>query len=251
MSYKVKEVAELAGISVRTLHHYDRIGLLKPDTVNSSGYRLYSDQDLEKLQQILFFKELGFSLQETKKILENPHFDRKQAFQTHLELLKKKRNRLEEMILSVTKTIQSIEGGVHMDKKEMFRAFDMSEVEKYAEEISKRYGNSEAYRESQEKTATYTKEDWREKMSQADKIYQKFASLMDKGAHDPKVQEAVSEWRAYITDNFYNCTPEILRGLGDMYVLDERFTTNIDQYKPGLALFLKDAITFYCDHVEK
>lgn len=255
MVYKVKEVSDIVGISVRTLHHYDQIGLLKPESVSPAGYRLYTAHDLEKLQQILFFKELGFSLEDTGKIINSPGFDRRRALETHKELLMKKRERLDEIIRSVEKTIQSIEGGLDMDKKEMFKAFDMSEIEKhqekYAEETKQRYGHTDAYKESQQKTSKYTKEDWAAVMARGNAIYQKIADRMDRGPADPEVQEAVAEWRQHITDSFYNCTLEIFRGLGDLYVSDERFTANIDKIKPGLAAFLREAMHIYCDNMEK
>lgn len=254
MSYKVKEVADMAGVSVRTLHHYDQIGILKPDSVTDAGYRLYTDKDIERLQQILFFKELDFNLQEIKTILQNPDFDRVDALKTHKELLVEKKNRLEKIIKSVENTLDSIEGGVKMDKKEMFEPFDMREIEKhkekYAEETKKKYGNSEAYKESEKRTAKYTKSDWSNIMSRFDEIYKKIAALMDKGIYDLEVQAAVGEWRQYITDNFYDCTPEIFRGLGQLYVADERFTQNIDKYKSGLAKFLSEAIEVYCDNLK-
>lgn len=150
--YKVKEVAKMVGISVRTLHHYDEIGLLKPETVTSAGYRLYSDKDLEKLQQILFFKELDFDLKKIKEIINHPNFDRKRALEMHKELLIKKRDRLNKIIECVEKTINSMERGIEMEKEEMFSAFDMSEIEKhqekYAEETRQKYGNTDAYKES-------------------------------------------------------------------------------------------------------
>ena len=254
MLYKVKEVADMAGVSVRTLHHYDHIGLLRAESLNPAGYRLYKDRDLAKLQQILFFKELGFSLKETGEIINSPEFDRQKALKSHKELLIKKRDRLDSIIKSVSKTIQLIEGGIEMDKKEMFNAFDMSEIEKhrekYAQETKEKYGNTEAYKESQEKTSKYTKDDWVSIMAKGDGIMKKIALLMEQSADSPEVQSGIAEWRQHITDSFYNCTPQIFMGLGEMYVADERFTANIDKIKPGLAAFMKDAIHIYCDNLK-
>ncbi len=203
------------GISVRTLHHYDQIGLLKPESVSPDGYRLYSDRDLDILQQILYFKELGFSLQETGKIINSPGFDRMEALLTHKNLLMEKKKRLEALISSVEKTIQSMEGRRKMSKKEMFEAFDMTEVEKhkekYAEEAREKYGHTDAYKESIKKAAGYTKEDWSAITKRGNEIYARNASLMDKAPSDPQVQEEVAQWRQHITDSFYQCTPEILR----------------------------------------
>lgn len=255
MPHMVGEIAELVGISVRTLHHYDRIGLLKPESVSPAGYRLYGDGDLEKLQQILFFRELGFGLKETKEIINQPGFDRKKALRTHRELLLEKRQRLEALIDSVDQTLQSIEGGKEMEKREMFAAFDLSEIErhkeKYAAETRRLYGHTAAYKESEERTARYTKEDWAVIMQRQSELYTRIASLMDNGPADPQVQAAVGEWRQHLTDSFYNCTPEIFRGLGDLYVNDARFTANIDKIKPGLAAFMREAMHIYCDNLER
>jgi DNA-binding transcriptional MerR regulator len=254
MPYKVGEVADLAGISVRTLHYYDEIGLLKPQIIGTAGYRSYTDSDLEKLQQILFFKELGFSLQETGDIIANPSFDRKQALISQKELLFKKKKRLEKIIDSVDKTIQSLEGDMKMSKKETFKAFDMTEIEnhkqKYAEEAKQKYGNTEAYKESMKKTSKFTKEDWARISEDSSRIHNKIIALMDRDPSDPQVQEAIGEWRQHITDNFYNCTLEIFRGLGDLYISDDRFTSNIDKFKPGLAAFMREAMHIYCDNLE-
>lgn len=255
MSYKIKDVAEMAGVSVRTLHHYDHIGLLKPETVTAAGYRLYTDHDLERLQQVLFFKELGFSLREIKKILDNPQFDRKKALIAQKKLLLEKKKRLEKIIRSVEKTIASMEGGIEMSKEDMFQAFDMSAIEKhqqkYAEEVKQTYGHTDAYKESRKKTSKYTKEDWAAIMKEMDAIYKKIADGMDKGPTDPDVQEAVHEWRQHISKNYYECNLEMFRGLGDLYVNDERFTQNIDKYRPGMAAFLREAMHHYCDRQEK
>ncbi|MGO5073483.1 MerR family transcriptional regulator [Clostridium sporogenes] len=255
MHYKVKEVADMAGISVRMLHHYDKIGLLKPDSINSAGYRIYTNENLDRLQQILFFKELNFPLQEIKIILESPNFNRKEALKTHRKLLLEKKLRLEKIIQSVDKTIDGIEGGLKMDKKEVLKVFDITEIEehqkKYSEEVRNKYGNTSAYKESNEKTSKYTKEDWNNIMKDWDEIYKKLVNLMDRDPGHKEVQEAVHDFRNHISKNFYNCTPKIFRGLGDLYVNDERFTSNIDKYKVGLSKFLREAINVYCNNIKE
>jgi DNA-binding transcriptional MerR regulator len=253
MPYKVKEVAEWAGVSVRTLHHYDQIGLLKPESVTPAGYRLYTDANLERLQQILFLKEIGFPLREIKNILDNPQFDRKRALLSHKELLLEKKQRLEEIIRTVDKTILSLEGEVQMDIKEMFAGFDMTEIEKhkekYADEARQLYGR-EIVEATEKRTSGYTKDDWAAIMGKWEEIYHKIIAAMDNGPADPQVQEAVGELRQHITQYFYDCTPDIFRGLGDLYVADQRFTENIDRYKKGLAKFLREAIHMYCDKLK-
>ena len=135
--YHIKKIADMVGISVRMLHHYDKIGLLKPESLSSAGYRLYSNKDVERMQQILFFKELDFSLQDIKSILDSPDFDRKEALKAHKKLLTEKKKRLEEIIKSVEKTIDSIDGGIEMSKNEMFKVFDMEDIKKYRKEYAK------------------------------------------------------------------------------------------------------------------
>lgn len=255
MSYKIKEVSDMVGVTVRTLHHYDQAGLLKPGAVTAAGYRIYSDSDLEKLQQILFLKELGFRLQEIKGIMDNPEFDRRQALNSQMKLLTAKKKRLEKIIGLVEQSLESIEGGINMAKNEMFQAFDTSELEKhkqqYAEETRQKYGHTGAYCESQKKTAAYSKEDWASIQARGNEIYQNIADLMELSPADPQVQKAIGAWRQHIADSFYNCTPEIFRGLGDLYVQDGRFTASIDKVKPGLARFMSEAIHLYCNSTEK
>ncbi|XDD50497.1 MerR family transcriptional regulator [Leptospira sp. WS92.C1] len=253
MTYKIKEVADIAGVSVRTLHHYDHIDLLKPTFVNQVGYRFYTDKDLEQLQQILFFKELGFSLEETKEILSRSDFDRKQSLMAQKKLLITKLTRLRAQIDTLEKTLLTLEGKTKMDKKTMFEGFDFEEIEKhkekYSEETKQKYGNTNSYLESQSKTSRYSKEDWAKIKMRGDAIYAKIGMLMDKKPDDSQVQIEIENWRQHITDNFYNCTPDIFRGLGDLYVNDERFSKNIDKVKPGLSQFLRKAMHSYCDRL--
>lgn len=254
MYYKIKEAASLAGVSVRTLHYYDEIKLLKPSSVSSSGYRLYTDKDLENLQQILFFRELGFNLQEIKEILGSTSFDKKEALVSHRKLLCEKKRRLEKIIETVDKTLKMIEGGSKMEKKEMFNAFDMAQIEeykkKYAKEVREKYGNK-VVDECENRVFKYTEKEWSEIAARSGEIFNSIAANMDKGPSANEVQKSVGELRQYFTDNFYNCTPEIFRGLGDLYVYDQRFTENIDKYKEGLAKFLREAMHIYCDNLEK
>lgn len=252
--YKVKEVAEFTGVSVRTLHHYDQIGLLTPEAVSTAGYRLYSEENLERLQQILVFKETDLSLHEIKEIIDRPEFNRKENLIKHKELLLAKKKRLEEMIMTVERTIHSIEGGYHMEEKDMFKGFDMREIEehqkKYSEEAKERYGK-EIVEKVEKKTAGYSAENWGDIQSKTDEIYQRLIAGMEQGPKAPEVQQAVADWRKFITDHYYDCTLDIYRGLGDLYVDDPRFTRNIDKYQQGLAAFFKEAIHYYCDQQEK
>jgi DNA-binding transcriptional MerR regulator len=238
---------------VRTLHHYDAIGLLTPSSTTAAGYRIYTERDLERLQQIMFFKEIGFSLQEVKEVMESPGFDRTKALQAHRELLLKKRDRVDRMIQTVDNTIQSIEGGQQMAMYAMFDGFDRNQIkeqqEKYGEETRLKYGK-EFVEASEARVNGYSDSKLMSIQDSIGDIYSRIASRMDQGAADPQVQESVKDWHHFISDNFYDCTLEIFRGLGDLYVEDERFTANIDKNKPGLSQFLKEAMHIYCDRME-
>lgn len=250
MTYTVKSVAEAAGISVRTLHHYDEIGLLKPAMVSEAGYRLYAEPDLERLQQILFFRELGFALQEIRAILDSPSFDRKQALLSHRELLLEKQKRLDTLIRSLDRSIESMERGLPMDKNELFEGFDEAQQAKYREEAAARWGR-EHVDESYRRTANYTKADWARLQDEMQAIGAEMAAGMDRGDPGaPEVQAAVEHWHRFINEKFYDCSLEVFRGLGDLYVDDARFTATYEKIRPGLAPFLRQAMHEYCDRRE-
>lgn len=247
MAYTVKAVADLAGISIRTLHHYDEIGLLRPAQVSTSGYRLYSEGDLERLQQVLFFRELGLSLHEIREIIGHPGFDRRQALLDHKQLLLERQERLQRLIQSVDRTLDALERGIQMDKTDMFDGFDPS---KYEEEVRQRRGKTRAYAESAERTKRYTADDWAAIKQESQAINQGIASLMDRSPDDPAVQEWIRRHHQQINDRYYTCPPEMYRGLGTMYVQDERFAANYERVKPGMAQFMQAAIQAYCDKLE-
>lgn len=243
MLLTVKQVAGRTGVSVRTLHYYDEIGLLPPTRTTEAGYRLYGEEALERLQQILFLKELDFPLEEIRAILDDPSFDKTQAMRRHRELLLLKRARLDRLIRLVE---NNLKGESEMD----FQSFDQSEIEaarrQYAKETEERWGQSEAYRQSQERTGRYSKEDWAKIESERDRIFQAFAAQRCEAPESPAVQRLVGEWKAHISNHFYDCTDEILAGLGEMYTADPRFTQNIDRFGEGTAQLIRDAIRVYC-----
>jgi DNA-binding transcriptional MerR regulator len=247
VAYTVKAVAELAGISIRTLHHYDEIGLLKPAQVTAAGYRLYTEHDLERLQQVLFFRELGLSLHEIKAILDSPGFDRKQALKEHRQLLQERQERLERLIQSIDQTLDSMERGIPMSEKDLFNGFDQSQ---YEEEARQRWGHSNEYQESVKRTKKYTKDDWAAIQAEAGAIQDGIATLMDRSPSDPEVQEFIRRWHQHINDRYYTCSLQIFRGLGEMYVADERFTAHYEKIKPGMAQFMQAAMAAYCDKLE-
>lgn len=240
---KISEVASLTGITVRTLHYYDEVGLLVPTKTTENGYRVYTKEDLEKLQNILFFREMDFSLNDIKDIINNPSFDREKSLKNHKMLLEKKRDRLNDLISLVDKTLNG-------DDYMSFKEFDNSDIEKikdqYAKEAKDKYGDSDAYKESEKKTKNYNKNDWQKINEGCNDIFKRFATSRDKSPENVEVQKLVSEWQQFISNNFYNCTNEILAGLGELYVNDQRFQTNIDKNGEGTAKFISQAIKVYC-----
>ncbi|HDX9578185.1 TPA: MerR family transcriptional regulator [Bacillus pseudomycoides] len=244
MTMKVKEVADLVGISVRTLHHYDEIGLLTPEETTESGYRLYSDDNLETLQQILFFKELGFPLKKIKEIINNPSFDRQEALVLHRKMLLEKRFRLDKVIATIDKTIQHSKGEILMTNKEKFDGFDFSQ-NPYEQEARERWGNA-AVDKANKTAANMTKE----KQEEYNAIYRKLAAIRHDSPESEQAQEAIQEWYNYL-QNFGHYSLEAFKGLGQMYVDDERFAKNIDQFGEGLAKFMQSAMAVYADRNKK
>lgn len=237
----INEVAKLCGITVRSLHYYEEIGLLEPAEYASNGYRKYNDESISKLQQILFFKELDLPLKQIKKIMDSPAYDKKAALKKHKELLYLKRDRINNIIGLIDESI----GKNNLSLKE----FDMTEIKKltqeYAEEARRRWGNTDAYKQSIQKTKRYTEKDWEIIENQSADIFKAFASCMDNKDESKKTDDLVKEWQGYITNNFYDCTDEILSGLADIYVTDERFKKNIEKYGTGLAEFISKSIKSY------
>lgn len=243
MELKINEVAKLSGVTVRTLHYYDEIGLLKPSEITEAGYRLYDSTSLETLQQILFFRELDFSLNDIKEIMRNPNYDKANALTKHRELLLQKRNRIDDLVVLVDNTLK---GEYDMS----FKQFDMTEFEatkkKYAAEVKERWGSTAAYNESEKKTSSYDDNQWKVLSGEGEAILQEFGENRNIQPESKEGQALVKKWQDYITANFYNCTKEILSCLGLMYIGDERFTKNIDQNGAGTAAFMASAIEIYC-----
>ncbi|NLJ96315.1 MAG: MerR family transcriptional regulator [Clostridiales bacterium] len=237
---KVKEVADLVGISVRTLHHYDEIGLLTPEKTTDAGYRIYSEENLETLQQILFFKELGFPLKKIKEIIDSPTFERQEALELQRKALLEKKERLNKMIVTIEKTIKHWKGEIQMSIEEKFEGFDFSN-NPYEEEARKRWGDK-AVDAANEKTKSFTLSD-QEKLSE---IYLNLASIRHLPPDSIEAQEAIKEWYIFL-NKMGNYPPEVFKGLGRMYVDDERFTKNIDKLGEGLAAFMCEAMAVYAD----
>ena len=240
---KINEAARLAGVTERTLRYYDRIGLLRPSGMTDGGYRLYDGAAMQRLQQILFFRELGFPLAQIREIMDSPGYDRDEALRRHRALLIAERDRLNGLIELAERTLKG-------ESDMSFDAFDRSEIERqrdaYAAEACARWGSTDAYAESERKTAGYGKEEWTMIEQEAGEIFAAFAALRGHAPDDPDVQALVARWQAHITKHYYACTKEILAGLGQMYAADERFMQNIDRVGVGTAQLMSDAIAVYC-----
>ncbi|QNK57681.1 MerR family transcriptional regulator [Paenibacillus sp. PAMC21692] len=242
---KVKEVADLTGISVRTLHHYDEIGLLVPDGTTEAGYRDYSERNLELLQQILFFRELGFSLKKIKEIVTSKSFDRLEALERHREMLNEKRSQLEQLLRTVEQTIRHAKGEVTMTNEEKFKGFDFGS-NPYEQEARERWGDK-AVDESNAKMEKL-KQDGKMQAFQDEmnELYRKLAAVRHDDPTSEASQEAIGQWYTLL-NQMGSYSPEAFKGLGQMYVDDERFARNIDQFGEGLALFMRDAMAHYSD----
>lgn len=244
-TYQVKEVAEIAGVSVRTLHHYDEIGLLVPKARTDAGYRLYDDDDLLRLQQILIGRELGLALEEIRRSLDDPSFDRKQALLRQRSELEKRARKTEAMIRAVDAALAVIDGraqsGGNMTMKEIFDGFDPS---KYEDEARERWGHTDAYEESARRTKRYTAEDWKRCSAEQDSIYgDAYAVLQSGKAPDSEAAMDVAERHRLVIDRwFYPCSHAMHVSLADMYEADPRFAENIDKHGAGLTPFLSAAI---------
>ena len=237
---QIKEFAGFTGVSVRTLHYYDEIGLLTPAFVDrSTGYRFYDENSLLRMQEILFYRELDFSLKSIGEILSSPNYDKNKALKEQKHLLTLKKERLERLI-------SAIDGAVKGEN--VMKAFDNSEFEKHKDEAKEKWGKTDAYKEHAERTKNYSKQKWNDLAEGMNNILAEFAICMNNG-EDPGSSEAqnlVKKLQNHITEKYYLCTTEILAGLGQMYVADERFKSNIDKHADGTAEFICEAIEIYC-----
>lgn len=240
MKMLIKEFSEACGVSVRTLHYYDEIGLLKPSFVDDwTGYRYYDENSLLRMQEIMFYRELDFSLKNISQIITSPNYDKEKALSQQKKLLILKKERLEKLISSIDDAMKG---------KVIMNAFDNSKFESYKDEVREKWGNTKAYAEYAEKSKNYGEDKFSAMSGEMAEIFGRFNLAMKNSAiaGSDEVQGLVKELQDYITLNFYTCTKEILCGLGQMYVLDERFKSNIDKAGEGTAEFISEAIKIYC-----
>jgi MerR family transcriptional regulator, thiopeptide resistance regulator len=241
MAYTVGDVARIARISVRTLHHYDEIALVCPTSRSEAGYRRYTAGDLERLQEVLFYRALGFPLAEIARLLADPTLDRRRVLMTQRELLLKKADEAQELVSLIDKTIAALDRGDAMGPEKLFEGFDPSA---YEEEAKQRWGDTPEYKASVRKTRGYTKEDWTAIGAESAAIGEALVAVMEVGVppSDPRAMDLAERHRQHVSRWFYTCTYEVHVGLGEMYVADPRFAANYETRRAGLAHYVREAI---------
>jgi len=245
MEYTIKEIAELAGVSTRTLRYYDQIGLFPPTGTSPNGYRYYAPESLLDLQQILFFRELDVPLREIQAILSRPDFNLQESLQAHRTAMQKRARRLDRLIETIDLTIANLQGEKQMSPNEYFEGFDETQ---YEAEVQERWGHTSQYVESQREWSSYTKEEKDAIKEEGGRITrQMVGSDPNLLPEDPGVQAAVGEYYTYLNQYFYTCPVNFLRGLADMWVQDPRFAVNYERIREGGAAFVRDAVHIYCE----
>jgi DNA-binding transcriptional MerR regulator len=244
VGYSVGQVAGFAGVTVRTLHHYDDIGLLVPGERSQAGHRRYGDADLDRLQRILFYRELGFPLEEVAALLDDPDADPRAHLRRQHELLTARIEKLQKMAAAVEQAMEARRMGIDLTPEERFEVFGDKDPEQYREEAEERWGNTEAYAESQRRAARYTKEDWKRIQAETDDWNERYGTLVAAGERPTgeAAMDLAEEHRRHMGKWFYDCPYAMHRCLADMYVADERFKAHYDALRPGFAEHLKEAI---------
>jgi MerR family transcriptional regulator, thiopeptide resistance regulator len=249
--HTIGAVAGFAGVTVRTLHHYDEIGLLVPGGRSAAGYRLYDQADLERLQRILLYRAMGFDLDKIAAILDDPDADPVEHLRQQHERLTDEIAHLQRMIAAVRKAMEARQMGINLTPDEMFEVFGDADPTEHAAEAEERWGDTDAYRESQRRTASYSKADWLRIKAEGEAIEARFVAALQAG-HAPGSDEAMDvaeAHRRHIGQWFYDCPPAMHRGLGEMYVADPRFTAHYEQQAPGLAQYVSDAFVANADRL--
>ena len=247
-AYTVNQLAKMAGVSVRTLHHYDHIGLLKPSSRTAAGYRLYERQELLRLQQILFFKELDVPLDDIRRILDDPGFDQVHALQQHRMQLERRVTRLTRLLDTLDKTLSSLtEDDMTLTDEDLYAGFTPEQRERYDREVAEMY-DPELVKISQQRLRKLTKQQWQAVKDEGDAVTRAIADLADAAPESPEVQALIARHHAWI-ENFYPANAEIYRGLGQGYAENLEFRAFYEKYRPGLADFMCAAMTVYADTV--
>ncbi|MGY1661157.1 MerR family transcriptional regulator [Geodermatophilus sp. SYSU D00705] len=240
----VGEVAALAGVTVRTLHHYDRIGLLSPSGRTSAGYRRYSPADLDRLHRVLVYRELGFPLEEVATLLDDPSADPAEHLRRQHRLLRDRLERTRAMVAAVEKEMEARAMGISLTPEERFEVFGEHDPAQYEAEAEERWGDTAAWAESQRRTRGYAKEDWLRVKGEMADIGDRWVAVLRSGAAPDSEQamDVAEDDRQHISRNFYECSPEMHAALGRMYVEDPRFTATYEAMAPGLAQYVSTAV---------
>ena len=247
--FTVKQLSKLAGVTPRTLHYYDAIGLLKPSRVGDNGYRYYGEESLLRLQQILFYRELGLPLDDIKKIMGRRDFDVLDSLEAHKDALKKRIERTERLLQTVDNTINHLKGKRTMSQKGLFEGFSEEEQEKLADEATQKW-DAETVRASNKKWKSYSDAEKKKILAEGNALYSDLASVMSKGAASKDVQFIIARWHKHM-QYFWSQHDEQLLGLADLYNNDSRFKANYEMVHPGLAEFMREAVKVYVKNRKK
>jgi DNA-binding transcriptional MerR regulator len=249
VAYSVGDVSRVSGVTVRTLHHYDAVGLLAPGQRSPAGYRLYSEDDLERLERILFYRELGFPLDEIVNILSDPDVGSADHLVRQHRMLLTRAERLQAMIAALEREMEAQHMGINLTPEDRFEVFGDYPQDEYAKEAEERWGGTDAYKESHRRTSAMTKEDWLRLGEESGGLEARMVASMQSGTPptDPEAMDLAEEHRQQISRWFYDCSYEIHRGLGEMYVADPRFKARYDSVAVGLAEYCRDAIAANAD----
>jgi len=248
VAYSIKEIADLAGVTSRTIRYYDEIGLLDPAKIGDNGYRYYDRDSLLRLQQILFFCELDVPLKEIRLMMSWPDFDLLSALENHRSALQDKVHRLEKIIDTLDKTVASVKGEGTMSDQDVFDGFDESQ---YEDEVQERWGDSPKFAESQKKWASFSDAQKEAIKYEGRRLTVRMVSKDPNTSPDDRdVQAAIGEYYAYLNKYFYTCDISFLRGLADSWVQDPRLAINYERIREGGAAFAREAVHIYCDRNE-
>lgn len=244
MSWTVGETAAAAGVSVRTLHHWDEVGLLRAGGRSGAGYRLYDGDDLGRLQRVLGYRELGFGLEEIARLLDDPAVDTLDSLRRQHALLRERADRLLVVATAVARTMEAYGMGIELTPAQLREVFGSEDPTRHAQEAEQRWGETDAYRESRRRAASYGKQDWQRMKAELDDLERRFGQALRAGlpADGPEAVALAEEHRGHTSRWFYDCSAEMHRSLAQMYVADERFARHYDQQVPGLARYVHDAV---------
>lgn len=251
-TYTVRRLAEMAGITVRTLHHYDELGLLRPSARTAAGYRLYGERDLLRLQQILFFRELDFPLEQVRRVLDDPRFDQVRALEQHRALLQLERQRLARLLTTIDKTIAKLthtgvtEDNMGLRDEELWEGFSQEQIERYKRESREQYG-VEVVEASERRAKAMSKDQWQAVKDEGDAVTRGLAALMDRPAADPEVQALIGRHYRWVA-RFWTPDAASYAGLGQLYTDNPEFRATYDKYAVGLADFMRAAMAHYAEH---